>query len=45
MRREALLREHWMHRGQVLDEARYGLLRAEWEQRAGAAPIERSDSG
>ena len=45
MQREALLREHWVHRGQVLDEARYGLLRAEWEQRAGAAPIERSDSG
>ena len=32
MQREALLRQHWMHRGQVFDEVRYGLLRDEWEQ-------------
>ena len=44
MKREALLREHWVHRGQVLDEARYGLLRAEWEQRVSADPSERGDS-
>ena len=45
MQREALLRQHWIHRGQALDEARYGLLRAEWEQRAGATPSERDASG
>jgi len=33
MRREALLRKHWVHRGRVLDEVRYGFLRDEWEQR------------
>ena len=37
MQREALLRQHWVHRGQVLDEARYGLLREEWERNASAA--------
>lgn len=31
MQREALLRKHWVHRGRVLDEVRYGLLREEWE--------------
>ena len=45
MQREALLRQHCVHRGQALDEARYGLLRAEWEQRAGATPSERDASG
>ena len=33
MQREALLRQHWVHRGRVLDEVRYGLLRSDWEQR------------
>ena len=37
MQREALLRQHWMHRGQVLDELRYGFLRDEWEQRQAAS--------
>ena len=32
MQREALLRQHWVHRGKVLDELRYGFLRDEWEQ-------------
>ena len=32
MQREALLRRHWVHRGQVHDEVRYGMLREEWEQ-------------
>ena len=32
MRREALLRKHWVHRDRVLDEVRYGLLRDEWKQ-------------
>ena len=31
MQREALLRQHWVHGGRVLDEVRYGLLRDEWE--------------
>ena len=31
MQREALLRKHWVHRGRVLDEVRYGLLREEWK--------------
>lgn len=31
MQREALLRKHWVHRGRVLDEVRFGLLREEWE--------------
>lgn len=30
MQREALLRQHWVHHGQVLDEVRYGILRDEW---------------
>lgn len=30
LQREALLRQHWVHRGQVLDEVRYGILRDEW---------------
>lgn len=37
MQREALLRQHWVHRGQVLDEVRYGILREEWEQPGSAA--------
>ena len=32
MQREALLRRHWVHRGRILDEVRYGLLREEWER-------------
>ncbi len=32
MQREALLRRHWVHRGRILDELRYGLLREEWER-------------
>lgn len=32
MRREALLRQHWVHEGRVLDEVRYGLLREEWKE-------------
>ncbi len=31
MQREALLRQHWVHGGRVLDEVRYGLLRDEWK--------------
>ena len=31
MQREALLRQHWVHGGRVLDEVRYGLLRDKWE--------------
>lgn len=30
LRREALLRQHRVHRGIVLDEVRYGILRDEW---------------
>ncbi len=41
MQREALLRQHWVHRGESLDEVRYGLLREEWHAPAGAAPVER----
>ena len=41
MQREALLRQHWVHRGESLDEVRYGLLREEWQPPAGAAPDER----
>ena len=40
MQREALLRQHWVHRGKVLDELRYGFLREEWEQRRNAATHE-----
>ena len=40
MQREALLRQHWVHRGESLDEVRYGLLREEWQPPAGAAPVE-----
>ena len=40
MQREALLRQHWVHRGKVLDEFRYGFLREEWEQRRNAATHE-----
>lgn len=36
MQREALLRQHWVHHGQVLDEVRYGLLRDEWAHSANA---------
>jgi len=36
MQREALLRQHWVHRGRVLDELRYGVLREEWKQHAAA---------
>lgn len=32
MQCEALLRRHWVHRGQVHDEVRYGMLREEWER-------------
>jgi ribosomal-protein-alanine N-acetyltransferase len=45
MQREALLRQHRIQHGQTFDEAHYGLLREEWEQRAGAAPSERDASG
>lgn len=41
MQREALLRQHWVHRGESLDEVRYGLLREEWQTPSGAAPVER----
>jgi len=44
MQREALLRQHWVHRGESLDEVRYGLLREEWQPPAGAAPVERGAS-
>lgn len=37
MQREALLRQHWVHRGRVLDEVRYGLLREKWERISNAA--------
>ena len=36
MQREALLRQHWVHGGRVLDEVRYGLLRGEWQLHAAA---------
>ncbi len=36
MQREALLRQHWVHGGRVLDEVRYGILREEWKQFAAA---------
>ncbi len=36
MQREALLRQHWVHGGRVLDEVRYGLLRDEWQPHAAA---------
>ena len=36
MQREALLRQHWVHGGRVLDEVRYGVLREEWNQFAAA---------
>jgi RimJ/RimL family protein N-acetyltransferase len=32
MQREAMLRQHWVHGGRILDEVRYGLLRDEWRQ-------------
>ncbi|MDE2991524.1 MAG: hypothetical protein OXU21_10730 [Chloroflexota bacterium] len=44
MQREALLRRHWVHRGESLDELRYGLLREEW-QPSGAAAVERDAAG
>jgi len=39
MQREALLRQHWVHRGRILDEVRYGLLRDEWEERQAANTV------
>lgn len=36
MQREAMLRQHWVHRGRVLDEVRYGILRDEWQPHAAA---------
>lgn len=39
MQREALLRRHWVHRGRVLDEVRYGLLRDEWEEQQAAKTV------
>jgi len=39
MQREALLRKHWVHRGRVLDEVCYGLLRDEWEERQAANTV------
>lgn len=39
MQREALLRRHWVHRGRVLDEVRYGLLRDEWAERQAANTV------
>ena len=44
MQREALLRQHWVHRGESLDEVRYGLLREEWQPLAGPASTERRAS-
>ncbi len=37
MQFEAVLRQHHVHRGQVVDLMHYGLLREEWEQQADAA--------
>ncbi|MPZ15394.1 MAG: hypothetical protein GEU73_13380 [Chloroflexi bacterium] len=34
MRREAVLRQHRVHRGERIDEVWYGLLRAEWSEAA-----------
>ncbi|MYD95385.1 MAG: GNAT family N-acetyltransferase [Chloroflexi bacterium] len=39
MQHEALLRQHWVHRGRVLDEVRYGLLRDEWEEQQAANTV------
>ena len=37
MQFEAVLRQHYVHRGQVVDVMHYGLLREEWERQVDAA--------
>ena len=45
MQFEAVLRQHHVHRGQVVDLMHYGLLREEWERQTADARIERGGSG
>lgn len=44
LQREALLRQHRVHRGHVLDEVRYGILRDEWADGRNASPPNRGSS-